>query len=624
MICKKCGRENKDNAKYCGGCGAKLKKKSKIKLYFLIGGVMLVALYLNNELMKKLEPMLYGRSSQEETKHEENNEAETDVYKLNETFEIGSLTFDFTKTFASAKYEFWETTDKDNNVLAGFEGTVQNNSSASVSLSDLDITIYYIDGKGNKQQTNEPKTEFYSPSYADDWSSTSTIVGAGQSGTVYMFLTPDRDCNALEMVIEDPTSNRKVTVRNTFYCEGSYENEDATSFLRAAKGYQENLACVQFYMDEKEYFGYIDKEGKMKFYFPAKQEDDICYFPTDFDNGYIQYKYGETSYIIDKNGNIRSQYGEEGVSYGAGYTWIESDISGFDEAGYKDILYTPDGEIETEITSDKSVEIEYLGNGIFLYDDDDEEVTRKYYFSKIHKWVDSYGDEYDIKVNGEWLYDGLYQDYELRKKYFTVYNSEGESMQVNLPDDIYNDQIYVCDMSDKYIFFLADSYGSERILYIYDLTSKEFRSYSGKYADKVQKKDNSQYILNDSLIVSMQGEDEKNYIGFISIKDLTEIGEPIQFDSFEVGSDVVSVWTDSSEEQQIYDSEGNLLYTLTESSSLGWLGGFSENTMVTGYTDFRVQEDDEVEENNYNQFMDYEGNTLFDSIDYNSAKEISL
>lgn len=35
MVCKECGKENKDDAAYCDGCGATLKKKRRKKGRFL-------------------------------------------------------------------------------------------------------------------------------------------------------------------------------------------------------------------------------------------------------------------------------------------------------------------------------------------------------------------------------------------------------------------------------------------------------------------------------------------------------------------------------------------------------------------------------------------------------------
>lgn len=623
MICRKCGKENSDNAKYCGNCGTKLVKKSRTKkcilVCFLLGAMICCGI-------KRYEmPQQENSIKRDEIFQNKKEKTEKSIYKLNETFEIDGLSFTFTKVFASNnEYELWRTTDK-SKVIAGFEGTVRNNSNTSVNLSDLNVAIYYIDGKGNKQQTLEPRTEFYAPTSVNDLFSSSSIVGSGQTGMVYMFLTPDKGYRSLEMSMENPMNGRKVIVKNTFYCNGSYKNTDETCFVRAARGYNQDLACVQFYMNEKEYYGYIDKKGRIKFYFLSKYEDDICPFPKDFDNGYIQYKYGSVLYTIDKEGKVASKYDGNYISYGAGYTWVETDESGFDNWGYKYTLYNPDGEVETEIEDDaENITIDYLGNGVFMYDYGHEEVSRKYYFSKTHQWAESYGQDDSVKVRGKWLFDGFYDDPEQGQQYFILYDEEGKRTKVLLPDNIYEDWIYVYDMSEKYILFAADSDNDnpQRSLYVYNMETQEFLSYTGKYANKTKEGKLENKILDESLVVSMGGEDEQSYVGFIDINSMTEIGEPIRADNMKISTDVISI--QSSDEQQIYDSKGELLYTFVKNNSTGWIDGFNENTMVAGYVDSSVDEDETESNLIYDEFMDYKGNALFDSIDYASGNEIVL
>ena len=79
------------------------------------------------------------------------------------------------------------------------------------------------------------------------------------------------------------------------------------------------------------------------------------------------------------------------------------------------------------------------------------------------------------------------------------------------------------------------------------------------------------------------------------------------------------------------------LYTYAENDSTGWIGGFNENAMVAGYEKNSIDEDEYEEEteydddeignktgHKYNIFMDYQGNSLFDSINYVSGKETEL
>ena len=168
----------------------------------------------------------------------------------------------------------------------------------------------------------------------------------------------------------------------------------------------------------------------------------------------------------------------------------------------------------------------------------------------------------------------------------------------------------------------SDNDNPQRSLYVYNMETQEFLSYTGKYANKTKEGKLENKILDESLVVSMGGEDEQSYVGFIDINSMTEIGEPIRADNMKISTDVISI--QSSDEQQIYDSKGELLYTFVKNNSTGWIGGFNENTMVAGYVDSSVDEDETESDLIYDEFMDYKGNALFDSIDYASGNEIIL
>lgn len=66
------------------------------------------------------------------------------------------------------------------------------------------------------------------------------------------------------------------------------------------------------------------------------------------------------------------------------------------------------------------------------------------------------------------------------------------------------------------------------------------------------------------------------------------------------------------------------MYTFVKNNSTGWIGGFNENTMVAGYVDSSVDEDETESDLIYDEFMDYKGNALFDFIDYASGNETIL
>ena len=635
MICKKCGRENNDNAKFCSGCGTKLKKDTEVKkggifvvigvLAAVIGGIVVLRdTFLTDN-------MNWQNTDESEDDYEETADRKTnEEYKLNETFEFGGLYFDFTKAFANEEYGFWKSTS-DEKVLAGFEGTVRNDLDHDVNLQDFSYNLEFINGNGKSQQTTEPMVECYA---ATGDFSTSSIIGAGQQGDIYVFLSPDADYEILKMTMQTSDESEVAVVRNTCYCSGSYENDDSTSFVRMAKGYSEDLACVQFFANERECYGYIDKNADMKFYFSSKYKDGFCEAPTDFENGYIHYEYGNTVYVINKDGEITSKYDGDYVAYGSGYTCVETDTSDFDGVGYEYTFYRPDSTVVEKLDSESKATVEYLGNGVFLYqyyDDNDEEV-RKYYFVESGNWAiaDMGTDTENIKVCDKWLYNGIFSKND-REDYVDLYDKNGEHFTVSLPDELYVaavwTDVWLCDISDKYILLESeteDEEGNEDwSFWIYDMDSKEFKKYQGKYMDNIDEDGYYNQIFQDSIVLSLRGGDGNDYIGLVNVEDLSEVGEPIQIRDVDVYKDVMVVQEDTSSDvqQTLYDSKGNVIYTYTEENYSGWLGGFNDNTMVAGCGyDFNDQEISRV----VHKFMDYSGESLFDEINYSSGSETEL
>lgn len=632
MVCKECGKENKEDAAYCAGCGATLKKKRRKKGRFFATIGILAATVIAGVVVKNV---FTGGTDWEAAGGDGNSYDETatqevkNEYKLNETFELDGLYFNFTKAFSNDEYGFWESSS-DDKVLAGFEGTVQNYSDYDVNLQNYAYTIEFINGNGKKQQTTEPMVECYGGT--GDYS-TSSIIGAGREGDIYVFLLPDADCEALKMTIQT-SSGSEAVVKNTLYCNGSYESEDGSSFTRLAKGYSEDLACIQFYADEREYYGYMDKNADMKFRFSSKYEDTFCEPPTDFENGYIHYEYGNNMYVMDKNGKITSKYdGDDGewIAYGSGYICMEASTSGFDGVGFEYTMYRPDGTAADIFNCGTEVTVAYLGKGAFLYQyyDDDGEEVRRYYFADGDSWVqaDMGVDTENIKVCDKWLYNGIFTENDIND-YLDLYDKNGDSVPVELPRELCGSDVWVRvnDISDNYILLqveTTDEDGYDHLsLWIYNMDSKEFKNYQGKYLDNIDEDGYNNKIFQDSIVISLKGGDGKDYIGLINIEDLSEIGEPIQIRGVDVYKDIMAVEeeTTSDVQQTLYDSKGNVVYTYTVEDYTGWLGGFDSNIMLTG-CGYDYNEEGSIVKH---RFMDYSGTPLFSGINYLSGTETDL
>ena len=131
------------------------------------------------------------------------------------------------------------------------------------------------------------------------------------------------------------------------------ESEISLSDIEDAGAYTENLAYVFWDDEDGSWKGYLNENGKVKFYMPVDGENNQ--FDSKFDNGYTWFEYQEKFYVVDIDGNIRSEYDAENVfCYGAGYTWIETEDSGSWDDGGKNFytLYDPDGKEVLEESED--------------------------------------------------------------------------------------------------------------------------------------------------------------------------------------------------------------------------------------------------------------------------------
>lgn len=236
-------------------------------------------------------------------------------------------------------------------------------------------------------------------------------------------------------------------------------------------------------------------------------------------------------------------------------------------------------------------------------------------------------DTEDIKVCDKWLYNGIFTENGIND-YLDLYDKKGESVSVELPRELCGSDVWVRvnDISDKYILLeveTEDEDGYEHLsLWIYNMESKEFKNYQGEYLDSIDEDGYNNKIFQDSIVISLKGGDGKDYIGLVNTGDLSEIGEPIQVRGVDVYKDIMAVEeeTTSDVQQTLYDSKGNVVYTYTVEDYTGWLGGFDNNTMLTG-CGYDYNEDGSIVKH---RFMDYSGKSLFDEINYLAGSETDL
>ena len=406
------------------------------------------------------------------------------------------------------------------------------------------------------------------------------------------------------------------------------ESEISLSGIEDAGVYTEKLAYVIWDDDEGCWKGFLDENGKVKFYMPIDGEIDR--FDSKFDNGYTWFEYQEKFYVVDIDGNIRSEYDVENVlCYGAGYTWIETlDSGSWDDGGkFYYTLYDPDGEKVLEESEDRfdewgneesSFDCEYLGDAAFVY----------------MKYTDT-GEEcriYDIKSSSVMDIKEEFSKIADSRKYeniiaavvmsedmescnlVLIYNGNEEVIQI--PDQYrgqYEYMLSTLGWSDDYVLLtLYNDNNEQQPALIYDIKNKEFKIYEGKYRKYLVNYSNgSSFIYDNILALRMIGADGRWYVGLVNADTFEEIGDPIEVDDFALEKNVLLVKNEYEygEETELYDLENNLLISLDENESVKAIG---ENVLLI------EADNDET----YYKFIRFDGTSMFDTIDISQAKKL--
>lgn len=151
--------------------------------------------------------------------------------------------------------------------------------------------------------------------------------------------------------------------------------------------FSEGLAWVKFYNSTGNYWGCIDKTGKIVFQYPS----DTVTLVVPFSNGYAYIHYEDALKIIDKTGKICSSYtidkNNRVVAYGDGYAFIENCKADFDSAIYIYSICDSNGTVLESFTQTKNDYVFFdFGKGVFGY----RTISSwkwDIYFSKSGKWI---------------------------------------------------------------------------------------------------------------------------------------------------------------------------------------------------------------------------------------------
>ena len=405
-----------------------------------------------------------------------------------------------------------------------------------------------------------------------------------------------------------------------------------------AVAHKENLAFVLFDTGEKQYKGYVDQEGKMKFYMPIDQgasSDDVYKYTVSFENGYVWFEYSGTFYVMDASGNITSEYNADKViCYGAGYTWtLSEEDKSWDNAGvHKYVMHDPNG---NEVLSysidnenwDNDYTVYYMGQGVFAYEmlkiDEETEMPEKkgmIYDTTVSKQLDP---EMDInKVINAQIYDGMITIMDTADGYYPGEDNpiiltlikDGEIQKKTISGgDIDGAEDYpkLLGWTDKYVLFSIEIDHRTQI-WVCNLEQDKAMKYEGEYKDYVTDYDSpGSNISGDVFAVQIAGADGKEYVSLINaetMEDLTELIPTENFISFFLMNGIFEV--DMGEYSKIYDVQGKELLTVSEEQLIRDIG---EDEIV-------IMNKDNDEKKIVWEHSD--GTKMFDQIDTTKSKEM--
>ena len=438
-------------------------------------------------------------------------------------------------------------------------------------------------------------------------------------------------------VVSEYTEERQKTVDDG---DMYYNNLITLSDITDAGAYYDDRSFILFYLDGETCKGFLDREGNLIFYTPitaeAYDEEDIYAYDVNYDNGYNWFEFEDIFYVIDINGNIKGQYvAENVVSYGAGYTWTkqedEGDWENTGETQY--ILHDPYGKtvltysIGNEFFDNWSFCNTYLGDGIFLYEKMNDELTDESVFlfdiysletSEIH--VDPYHviengvRDHMIALVSNFEYGEEHDDDSVGK---LVLIKNGEEQSIFIPQKYASDWSFcpsLLSWSDQYVLMLATHSSGDKFI-IYDIKNQKFQTYDGKYKRYVKDYTGAcTTVYKNTIAMRVEGADDKGYLCLVNADTMEESDNPIAaniFDDIYLENGILVVQDGS--DTNFYNPEGDLLFSVQKDEELWEIG---KDSLVLSKTD------DSEEDTKKFQFVNFNGTELFKDINDNGSKRI--
>ncbi len=406
------------------------------------------------------------------------------------------------------------------------------------------------------------------------------------------------------------------------------------------ENFSEGLAWVQ-YGDSPKYWGCINREGKMLFQYSCNDIDDTAALnvPTPFSNGYsyLKSKDGQKIYVINKNGDLCSNYAyDEVVAHGDGYTVIQKHHSDYNTAYYLYTIYNFQGDVldTYKTNNDSEIAVNYCGKGVFAFEDDYETkefffdeyyYKTNYFFSESKTWVKTeYGNQDEVYFyDNTALLEVNYVSGDYRAELIFM-DTNGSITKVGVKGD-YGWNFQTSGVLDNVCLLYDCSSDNVNNMVIYDLDTKSFKQLTDQ---DILSKINVEYLEksttafnNNIIILKLVGKDNEDYIAAFD-KEWSQILAPIKAESYSPTSSERFIVDDT----EVYDTNCNIVYNINEKGYHLTYTSYLSSPIYSDNVLWVTEEENDISENKdffghsnteKSNFaaLDKDGNLLFDSID---------
>lgn len=445
-------------------------------------------------------------------------------------------------------------------------------------------------------------------------------------------------CGDAQVVSSRNSSDENSKISEDIQWDYAYDFSEGLAWVDFKSGKNEGeINSYNFY-----YMGVINKNGEMIFRIEYEPTDLISV--TKYHNGYAHVTYQDRMDVIDTTGEVLSSQSVDDMTviraYGDGYILTEEHHTDFDSNDYIYKLYSPDGKtLKTVESSDYSNFVRYLGKGAFLCNGTIYFLTsnKELYVGTESDFHDIYFFE-DIATFGIDYYDPDIDGYRGKLKFL---NLDGQIEAVELYPEYgwtWDDSVLTIKNN------LSIIYSYKSTLITYNLSDKSFTVMPEDSANKVVWDDiRSPLFFDESgrIALTLQGSDGNYYVALFDT-NWKMVSKPLQVrsnnnfvrgfgysDSGYVLSNerliVSNIGVTEEPTTCVYDNDGNLIYELYEKGFYG-ISPYSDDAACVSKWDGRYRGTGysvhlngdgfmELEDGEIPQYLDLDGNLLFEKID---------